>query len=118
VLSQTYSVAAEYFRSVVPTTHSAEATSDGHEPLAGLRFSVSSAALRENMTLSTDANGRASLVLPNDSSFLLSVPELYQPSGQTRYALLTLENSTRNVANVAAAAATTIEAVYATYYQF
>jgi hypothetical protein len=116
--SPVYSVTAEYFRSVVPTTYSVEATSDGHEPLGGLHFSVSSAALKENMTLSTDAKGRASFVLPNDSSFSLSVPELYQPSGQTRYALLTLENSTRSVVNVTAAAATTIEAVYATYYQF
>jgi hypothetical protein len=111
-------VTAEYLRSVVPTTYSVEATSDGHEPLAGLHFSVLSAALKENMTLSTDANGRASFVLPNDSSFVISVPELYQPSGQTRYALLALENSTRNVANVTAAAATTIQVVYATYYQF
>jgi hypothetical protein len=116
--SPTYSVTAEYFRSVVPTTYSVEATSDGHEPLAGLRFSVSSAALKENMTLSTDANGRASFVLLNDSSFSLSVPELYQPSGQTKYALLTLENSTKGVVNVTAPTATTIEAVYATYYQF
>jgi hypothetical protein len=116
--SPAYSVTAEYFRSVVPTTYSVQATSDGHEPLAGLRFSVSSAVLKENMTLSTDANGRASFVLPNDSSFSLSVPELYQPTGQTRYVLLTLENSTRSVVNVTAAAATTVEAVYATYYQF
>jgi hypothetical protein len=116
--SPTDSVTAEYFRSVVPTTYSVEATSDGHEPLAGLRFSVSSAALKENMTLRTDANGRASFVLPNDSSFSLSAPELYQPSGQTRYALLALGNSTRSVVNVTAPTATTIEAVYATYYQF
>ena len=116
--SPAYSVTAEYFRSVVPTTYSVEATSDGQEPVAGLRFSVSSAALKENLTLSTDANGRAYFVLPNDSSFSVSVPELCQPSGQTRYALLNLENSTRSAVNVTAAAATTIEAVYATYYQF
>ena len=116
--SPAYSVTAEYFRSVVPTTYSVEATSDGQEPVAGLRFSVSSAALKENLTLSTGANGRAYFVLPNDSSFSVSVPELCQPSGQTRYALLNLENSTRSAVNVTAAAATTIEAVYATYYQF
>ena len=116
--SPTFSITAQYFRSVVPTTYSLLALSDGQEPVAGLRFNVSSAALGENLTLSTDSKGMAHFVLPNASSFMVSVPELYQPSGQTRYSLLGLENSTRNVVNITAPAAITIEAKYATYFQF
>ena len=114
--SSVYSITAQYFRSIVPTTYSLLALSDGQAPVAGLRFNVSDRALGENLTLTTDSQGEANFVLPNASSFAISVPELYQPSGQTRYSLLSLENSTRNVVNVTAA--TTIEATYATYYQF
>ena len=116
--SPTFSMTAQYFRSVVPTVYSLQALSDGQEPVAGLRFKVYSPALGENLTLSTSSKGTGSFVLPNASSFEISVPELYQPSGQTRYSLLDLENSTRNVINVTASAAITVEAEYATYYQF
>ena len=114
--SSVCSITAQYFRSVVPTTYSLLAMSDGQAPVAGLRFNVSDRALGENLTLTTDSQGEANFILPNASSIAISVPELYQPSGQTRYSLLSLENSTRNVVNVTAA--TTIEATYATYYQF
>ena len=114
----TYSVTAEYFRSVVPTTYSLLALSDGEEPVAGLRFNVSSRTLRQNFILTTNSTGAAYFVLPNASSFTVSVPELFQPSGQTRYSFLNLENSTRNVVDITAPAAITIEVRYATYYQF
>ncbi len=110
-----FSITAQYFRSVVPTTYSLLVLSDGQAPVGGLRFNVSSRALGENLTLTTNSQGEADFILPNASSFALSVPELYQPSGQTRYSLLSFDNSTRNVVNVTTA---TIEAVYATYYQF
>jgi hypothetical protein len=116
--SPTFSMTAQYFRSVVPTTYSLQALSDGQEPVAGLRFKVYSPALGENLTLSTSSKGMGSFVLPNASSFVISVPVLYQPSGQTRYSLLSLENSTRNAINVTASAAITVEAEYATYYRF
>ncbi|MDG7012098.1 MAG: hypothetical protein JRN17_03310 [Nitrososphaerota archaeon] len=112
----TFSITAQYFRSVVPTAYSLLALSDGQEPVAGLRFNVSDRASGENLTLTTNSQGEANFILPNASSFSISVPELYQPSGQTRYSLLSFDNSTRNVVNVTAT--TTIEAVYATYYQF
>ena len=112
----TFSITAQYFRSVVPTAYSLLALSDGQAPVGGLRFNVSSRALRENLTLTTNSLGEANFVLPNASSLAISVPELYQPSGQTRYSLLSFDNSTKNVANVTAN--TTIEAIYATYYQF
>ncbi len=115
--SSVYSIAAQYFKSVVPTTYSLLAMSDGQAPIAGLRFTVSSRASEANLTLTTGTRGEANFVLPNASSFSISVPELYQPSGQTRYSLLSLGNSTKNVVTVTAAA-TTIEATYATYYQF
>ncbi|MDE1853262.1 MAG: hypothetical protein KGI38_05895 [Thaumarchaeota archaeon] len=115
--SSVYSITAQYFKSVVPTTYSLLAMSDGQAPVVGLRFTVSSRVLRANLTLTTDARGKVNFVLPNASSFSISVPELYQPSGQTRYSLLSLGNSTKNVVAVTAAA-TTIEATYATYYQF
>ena len=114
----TYSVTAQYFRSVVPTTYSLLALSDGQEPVAGLRFNVTSRALGGNLTLTTDSRGEAHFVLPNASSFTVSVPEFYQPSGQTRYSFLNLENSTRNVVDITAPAAITIEVRYATYYKF
>ena len=76
---------------------------------------MSDGASGENLTLTTNSQGEADFVLPNASSFAITVPELYQPSGQTRYSLLSFDNSTRNVANMTA---TTIEAVYATYYRF
>ena len=113
--SSVCSITAQYFRSVVPTTYSLLAMSDGQAPVAGLRFNVSDRALGENLTLTTDSQGEANFILPNASSIAISVPELYQPSGQTRYSLLSLENSTRTVVNVTAA--TTIDATYATYYQ-
>ena len=116
--SSVYSITAQYFRSVVPTTYSLLATSDGQAPVVGLQFTVSSRALGANFTLTTDARGEANFVLPNASSFSVSVPELYQPSGQTRYSLVSLENSTRNVLNVTASQATTIQARFATFYQF
>ncbi|MDG7025046.1 MAG: hypothetical protein JRN45_11070 [Nitrososphaerota archaeon] len=110
-----FSVTAQYFRSVVPTAYSLLVLSDGQAPVGGLRFNVSSRALGENLTLTTNSQGEAHFILPNSSSFAISVPELYQPTGQTRYSLLSFENSTRNVVNVTA---TTIEATYATYYLF
>ncbi len=110
-----FSVTAQYFRSVVPTAYSLLALSDGQAPVGGLRFNVSSRALGENLALTTDSQGEADFILPNASSFVVSVPELYQPTGQTRCSLLSFDNSTRNVANVTA---TTIEAAYAAYYQF
>ena len=116
--SPSYSVTAQYFKSIVPTTYSLLALSDGQEPVAGLRFNVSSNALKENFTVSTGSMGLAQFVLPNASSFTVSVPTLYQPSGQTRYSFLNLENSTRNVVNISAPAAITIEVRYATYFQF
>ena len=116
--SSVYSIMAQYFRSVVPTTYSLLATSDGQAPVVGLQFTVSSRALGANFTLTTDARGEANFVLPNASSFSVSVPELYQPSGETRYSLVSLENSTRNVLNVTASQATTIQARFATFYQF
>jgi hypothetical protein len=116
--SSVYSITAQYFRSVVPTTYSLLALSGNQAPVAGLRFSVSSRALGENLTLTTDSQGEASFILPNASSFAISVPELYQPSAQTRYSLVGLENSTRNEINVTAATTATIEAVYSTYYLF
>jgi hypothetical protein len=115
--SSTFSITAEYFRSVVQTTYSLQAESDGNEPVAGLQFNVSSRALGENFTLTTNSKGFAQFVLPNSSSFTVSVPELFQPSGQTRYSLLTLENTTKNVVDVTASAAMTIDASYGTYYQ-
>ena len=114
----TFSITAQYFRSVVPTTYSFQALSDGQEPVAGLRFTVSSRTLGENISLSTNNKGTAYFILPNASSFAVSVPELYQPPGQTRYSLLSLENSTRNVVNITSASSVMIEARYATYYQF
>ena len=116
--SPTLSMTAQYFRSVVPTAYSFQALSDGQEPVAGLRFNVYSPALGENLTLTTGSKGMVSFVLPNASSFEISVPELYQPSGQTRYSLLSLENSTRNTVNISSASSVTVEARYATYYQF
>ncbi|MDG7012294.1 MAG: hypothetical protein JRN11_07400 [Nitrososphaerota archaeon] len=116
--SPTLSMTAQYFRSVVPTAYSLQALSDGQEPVAGLRFNVYSPTLGENFTLSTSSEGVGSFVLPNASSFEISVPELYQPPGQTRYSLLSLENSTRNAVNITASVAITVEAKYATYYQF
>ncbi|MDG6991133.1 MAG: hypothetical protein JRM99_06895, partial [Nitrososphaerota archaeon] len=114
----TYSVTAQYFRSVVPTAYSLLAVSDGQEPVAGMRFNVTSRALGENLTLTTDSRGEAQFVLLNASSFTVSVAKLYQPSGQTRYSLLSLENSTRNMVNISSASSLTIQARYATYYQF
>ena len=116
--SPTLSMTAQYFRSVVPTAYSLQALSDGQEPVAGLRFNVYSPKLDENLTLTTGSKGIGSFVLPNASSFEISVPELYQPSGQTRYSLLSLENSTRNLVNISSASSVTIQARYATYYQF
>jgi len=116
--SSVYSITARYFRSVVPTTYSLLALSDGQAPVAGLRFNVSSRALGENLTLTTDNQGKASFVLPNASSFVVSVPQLYQPSGQTRYSLLSLGNSIKNVLSVTASQATTIQAHFATFYRF
>ncbi len=110
----TYSITAQYFT----TTYTFLALSDGQEPVAGLRFNVSSAALKENFTLTTDNKGTAQFALPKGSSFTVSVPVLYQPSGQTKYSFLNLENSTRNVVNITAPAAMIIDAKYATYYQF
>jgi hypothetical protein len=114
----TYSLTAQYFRSVVPTSYSVLAVSDGQEPVAGLRLNVSSRALKENFSLTTNSRGVAHFVLPNASTFIVSVPEVFQPSGQTRYAFLSIGNSTRNVVNVTATAAVTVNARYATYYQF
>ena len=116
--SPTFSVTAQYFRSVVPTAYSLQALSDGQEPVAGLRFAVYSPSLKENFTLATNSQGMASFVLPNASSFVVSVPGLYQPSGQTRYSLLSLENSTRDMVNITSPSAVTVEARYATFYQF
>ena len=86
--------------------------------MAGLRFDGCSAALKENLTSTTDTKGMAYFVLPNASSFTVSVPELYQPSGQTRYSLLSLENSTKDSVNITSSSAVTVEARYATFYQF
>jgi hypothetical protein len=117
--TQTYSLTAQYFRSVVPTNYSVLAVSDGQEPVAGLRINVSSRTLKQNFTITTDSKGIAYFVRPNaSSSFIVSVPKLFQPSGQTRYAFLSIGNSTMNVVNMTATAAVTINARYATYYQF
>ncbi len=108
-------ITAQYFRSVIPTAYSLLALSDGQEPVVGLRFNVSDRASGENLMLTTNSQGEADFILPNASSFIVSVPELYQPTGQTRYSLLNFDNSARNTANVTT---TTVEAVYATYYRF
>ena len=116
--SPTFSMTAQYFRSVVPTAYSVQALSDGQEPVAGLHVSVYSHALGENLSLTTDSRGMAGFVLPNATSFVVSVPPLYQPPGQTRYSLISLENSTKNAVNVTSPHSISIEARYATYYQF
>ena len=116
--SSTFSVTAQYFKSVVPTAYSVQALSDGQEPVAGLHVSVYSHALGENLSLTTDSRGMAGFVLPNATSFVVSVPPLYQPPGQTRYSLISLENSTKNAVNVTSPSSIAIEARYATFYQF
>jgi hypothetical protein len=112
------SITAQYFRSVVPTTYSILALSDGQKPLQGLRFNVSSPALGRNFTVTTDQSGGASFVLPNASFFEVAATTLFLPSSQTRFSLLSLANSTAARANITASSSTTFVARYATYYQF
>ena len=114
----TVSITAQYFRSVVPTTYSILALSDGQKPLQGLSFNVSSPVLGRNFTVTTDQSGRASFVLPNASFFEVAAPTLFQRSSQTRFSLLSLANSTTARANITASSSTTVVARYATYYQF
>lgn len=114
----TYSITAQYFRSVVPTTYSVLAISDQEEPVVGLRFNVSSRTLARNFTLTTNIKGTAEFVLSNASSFTISVPELFQPSGQTRYTFLSMQNTTNNALNMTASAPITVKVRYATYYRF
>jgi hypothetical protein len=116
--SPTYLIAAQYFRSVVPTTYSLRALSDGQEPVAGLRFNVSSSALKENFTVTTGSDGIGNFILPNASSITISVPGVFQPSGETRYVFLSLGNTTKDVVSFSAPAAATFNATYATYFQF
>jgi len=116
--TSTYSITAQYFRSVVPTTYTLLAVSDQQEPVAGIRFNVSSRALSKYFAVTTNSKGVADFVLPNSSSFTISAPELFQPSGQTKYAFQSMQNSTRNALNITAPAPVTITARYATYYRF
>jgi hypothetical protein len=116
--SPTYLIAAQYFRSVVPTTYSLRVLSDGKEPVAGLRFNVSSSALKENFTVTTGSDGIGNFILPNASSITISVPGVFQPSGETRYVFLSLGNTTKDVVSFSASAAATFNATYATYFQF
>jgi len=119
--SLTYSITAQYFRSVVPTKYYLRAVSDGQKPVAGMRFNVSSssALMKENLTLTTDSRGMAGFVLPNASLFTISVPGVFQPSGETKYVFLSLGNSTKNTVRITAPSTTaTFNATYATYYQF
>jgi hypothetical protein len=116
--SPTYLIAAQYFRSVVPTAYSLRVLSDGKEPVAGLRFNVSSSALKENFTVTTGSDGIGNFILPNASSITISVPGVFQPSGETRYVFLSLGNTTKDVVSFSAPAAATFNATYATYFQF
>jgi len=113
-----YSITAQYFRSVVPTTYTLLAISDQQEPVAGIRFNVSSRALSKYFTLTTNSRGMADFGLPNSSSFTVAVPKLFQPSGETRYVFFSMQNSTRNALNVTASSPTTVAVRYATYYHF
>ena len=117
--SSPYSINAQYYRSVVPTTYFVLVLSDGQKPVAGISFNVTSSALKENFTLTTDSKGMAGFILPNGSTFTISLPELFQPSSETRYVFLNIDNSTKNIINITAPpATTTFNAFYATYYTF
>lgn len=110
------SIKAQYFKSIVPTTYTLQALSDGQTPIAGLKFNVSSKALKVNLELATDSQGKARFTLPNTTLFTVSLPLSYQLSGQIKYSFISLANSTKNVVNISSSSPITIVANYGTYY--
>ncbi|MDG6981617.1 MAG: hypothetical protein JRN51_10975 [Nitrososphaerota archaeon] len=100
---------------IAPVQYTVRVVSDSG-PLAGVPVNFTSSW--RAAVLATDQSGVAVFGTFNDSATTISVPEQFQPSGQTRYVFVSMGNSTERVINVTASAPVNFTASYATYYQF
>ena len=100
---------------IAPVMYTVRAVSNSG-PLAGVpvNFTYSGRASIQD----TDQSGTAVFGAFNDTATTISVPELFQPSGQTRYVFAGIGNSTERAINATASGAANFTARYATYYQF
>ncbi|MDG6920912.1 MAG: hypothetical protein JRN59_05225 [Nitrososphaerota archaeon] len=100
---------------ITPVTYTLRVASDSG-PLAGVPVNFTYGG--RTAMLATGQSGVAVFGAFNDTATTISVPEQIQPSGQTRYVLVSMGNSTGRAINVTASAPVNFTARYATYYQF
>ena len=100
---------------IAPVMYTVRAVSESG-PLAGMPVNFTYGG--GSSVQDTDQSGTATFGAFNDTATTISVPGLFQPTGQTRYVFASIGNSTERVINVTASAPANFTARYATYYQF